>query len=181
MKALALAIMFVALCLLYRIAYPKQTEAKKGDDVPEKKEIDSCDVMGKSLFTRTDNNSSQPNTAISVQPEKQVEKAVTFAPGNGVTNVVIPSDRLNEIFGEAPEAEDLDIPPDDEDEPDAEEESEELRLSPERGSELANGFSIEEMENAAKALDSPADENAEILYRVEKTDMFPATRENDRP
>jgi hypothetical protein len=173
MKALALAIMFVALCLLYRIAYPKQTEIKKGDDVPEKKEIDSCDVMGKSLFTRTDISTATPTPATSLQSVKQVEKAVTFASGNRETDVAVPSERLDEIFGEEPNPEDLDIPPDDdENAPDAEEESEELRLSPERGTELANGFSIEEMENAAKAIDSPADENAEILYRVDKTDMF---------
>jgi hypothetical protein len=89
--------------------------------------------------------------------------------------VAVPSERLDEIFGEEVGEDDLDIPPDDEpedDEPDADEESEELRQTPEGEAELANGFSIEEMETAAGAIDSPGDENAEILYRVEKTDMF---------
>ena len=38
--------------------------------------------------------------------------------------------------------------------------------------ELASGFSIEEMGEAAKAIDNPTDEKAKILVKVEKTDMF---------
>jgi hypothetical protein len=76
----------------------------------------------------------------------------------------------------------LDIPPDENetdesdesDNPDADEEAEELRqvLEQETDAELANGLSIEEMETATKAIDSPTDDDSEILYRVEKTDMF---------
>jgi hypothetical protein len=42
----------------------------------------------------------------------------------------------------------------------------------EQGAELASGMSIEEMTEAAKAIDSPSDEKAGILFKVEKTDMF---------
>ena len=34
------------------------------------------------------------------------------------------------------------------------------------------GLSIEEMTDAAKAIDNPTDEKADILFKVEKTDMF---------
>jgi hypothetical protein len=184
MKLFAAAVMLVALFLLYRIAYPKQTVAKKGDDVPENKEIDADEVVGKSRFVRPADGQSQTTPATVLNPEKQDEKAYIFAPGNGKTDAVIPPDRLDEIFGEELEPEDLDIPPDedetdnepddepDENTPDADEEAEELRQVLGRETELADGFSIEEMETATKAISNPTDESAEILYRVEKTDMF---------
>jgi hypothetical protein len=40
MKAFVAAVMLVALYLLYRIAYPESKTGKKGDDVPEKREIE---------------------------------------------------------------------------------------------------------------------------------------------
>jgi hypothetical protein len=169
MKAFAAVVMLVALFLLYRIAYPKQQVAKKGDDVPEKREIDGENVIGKSLFIRVENSP--------LKTEKQEEKPAVSAPVNEITDAVIPSERLDEIFEDEPEPDDLDIPEDDEydepdDEPDVDEEAEELRQTLEREAELANGFSIEEMETAAKAINSPTDDNAGILYKVEKTDMF---------
>jgi hypothetical protein len=177
MKLFAATVMLVALFLLYRIAYPKQAATKKGDDIPEKKEIDAGEVVGKSHFVRPAAGQSQTTPATTLNTEKQEEKANTFAPENGKIEVIVPFDRLDEIFDdEQPDEDDLDIPPDedetDEDAPDAEEESEELRQVLGQAVELADGFSIEDMENAAKAIDAPTDENAGILYRVEKTDMF---------
>jgi hypothetical protein len=177
MKLFAATVMLVALFLLYRIAYPKQQVAKKGDDVPEKKEIDTGEVVGKSHFVQPVVSQPQPTPATVLNTEKQEEKANTFAPENGKIEAIIPFDRLDEIFGdEQPDEDDLDIEPDEdetgEDEPDAEEESEELRQILGQEAELADGFSIEEMEDAAKAIDTPTDEYAGILYRVEKTDMF---------
>jgi hypothetical protein len=180
MKLFAAVVMLVALFLLYRIAYPKQTGSKKGDDIPEKKEIDAAEVVGKSHFVRPPDSQSQTTPATPLNPEKQDEKAYIFAPGNGKTDAVIPSERLDEIFGEEqPDEDDLDIPPDDDDEseldentPDADEEAEELRQVLGRETEFADGFSIEEMESATKAITSPTDENAELLYRMDKTDMF---------
>jgi hypothetical protein len=83
MKIFAAIVMFVALCLPYRIVYPKQTEAKKGDDVPEKKEIDSCDVMGKSLFTRTDAATSQP-TSSHISSIPVVVSIISLQCGHGI-------------------------------------------------------------------------------------------------
>jgi hypothetical protein len=180
MKLFAVTVMLVALFLLYRIAYPpKPAATKKGDEVPEKKEIDADEVVGKNHFVRPADGQSPPTPATVLNPEKQDEKAYIFAPGNGKTDAVIPPDRLDEIFGEEqPDEDDLDIPPDedeselDENTPDADEEAEELRQVLGRETEFADGFSIEEMETAAKAISAPTDESAEILYRVEKTDMF---------
>jgi hypothetical protein len=182
MKLFAATVMLVALFLLYRIAYPTKTTAtKKGDDIPEKKEIDADEVVGKSRFVRPSDSQSQTTPATVLNTEKQEEKAYIFAPENGKTEAVIPFDRLDEIFGdEQPDEEDLDIPPDedesenetDDETPDAEEEAEELRQVLGQEADFADGFSIEEMETAARAIDTPTDESAEILYRVEKTDMF---------
>jgi hypothetical protein len=182
MKLFAATVMLVALFLLYRIAYPpKPAATKKGDDIPEKKEIDADEVVGKSHFVRPPDSHPQTTPATVLNPEKQDEKAYIFAPENGKTDAVIPFDRLDEIFGdEQPDEDDLDISPDDEpdenepdeDMPDADEEAEELRQALGQETEFADGFSIEEMETATKAIDTPTDENAEILYRVENTDMF---------
>jgi hypothetical protein len=173
-------VMLVALFLLYRIAYPKT--AKKGGDVPGKREIEGDDVVGKSRFVRPADSQPQTTPATSLNTVKQEEKAYIFAPGNGKAGAVIPPERLFDIFGDErtddePEPEDLDILPDEyetdeSDSPDADEESEELRQVLGRETELADGFSIEEMETAAKAVNTPSDEHAEILYRVENTDMF---------
>jgi hypothetical protein len=96
MKVFAAVVMLVALFLLYRIAYPKQQIAKKGDDVPEKKEIDEENVIGKSLFVRVENSP--------LETEKQEEKVTV------ITDAVIPSERLDEVFEDEPEPDDLDIP-----------------------------------------------------------------------
>jgi hypothetical protein len=178
MKIFAATVMLAALFLLYRIAYPKPAATKKGDETPEKNRIEDDEAVGKSRFVRAERGQSQTTPATSLNPEKQDEKANIFAPGNGKTGTVIPVERFSEIFGEEQTGEDdLDIPPDEDestgtDSPDADEEAEDLRQERETAAELAHGFSIEEMETAAKAIDSPADENAEILYRVDKTDMF---------
>jgi hypothetical protein len=187
MKLFAATVMLVALFLLYRIAYPKQQVAKKGDDVPEKKEIDAGEMVGKSHFVRPVVSQPQTTPATALNTEKQEEKANTLAPENEKIEAIIPFDRLDKIFGdEQPDEDDLDIEPDeneygtnepdtdepDTEEPDAEEEAEELRQILGQAAELADGFSIEDMEDAAKAIDTPTDENANILYRVERTDMF---------
>jgi hypothetical protein len=176
MKIFAAAMMLIALFLLYRIAYPKPAATKKGDEVPEKKEIGGDEIVGKSRFVRPSGSQTQTTPAMSLNPEKQDEKANIFAPENGkIETTIIPFDRLDEIFGEEQtDEDDLDIQPDEDetDSPDADEETEDLRQELEATTEFANGFSIEEMETAAKAIENPTDGNAELLYRVDKTDMF---------
>jgi hypothetical protein len=126
------AVMLAALFLLYRIAYPEPAATKKGGEAPEKEETVENETVGKSRFVRPPDSHPQPTPATSLNPEKQDGKANIFALGNGKTGAVIPSERFNEIFGEEheePEPENLDIPQDETEEPEADEgeESEDLR------------------------------------------------------
>jgi len=178
-KAAAFVVMLVALFLLYRIAYPKQPKTKSSGDLREKDTKPDHSVMGKSRFVLPDRSKPLQTPAISTEFEKTAENAYIFAAGNEKRKSVIPNENLDEVFGDESEdvnPEDLDLDADEDDgydeTVDAEEEAEEFRQKLGRDAELASGFSIEEMSEAAKAIDKPTDEKAKILFRVEKTDMF---------
>ena len=175
MKLFVIMIMLTALYLLYRIAFPKSPEAKTGSDIPPDRETDADDCVKKSRYVSACRRQPQPTPAMDVNSDCQVEKPSIFASRNEKTDAVIPPGKLGEVFGEDPGPEDLDIEPDDENEtgsPDGEEESEELRQTLGGDVEPAGGFSVEEMEEAARAVDKPSGRNAAILFRVEKTDLF---------
>ena len=173
MKILALIIMFIALFLLYRIAYPKRPATKKNDDTTCKKETDISEIVIKTRFVRPNIGQPQPTTTTPANADSQEEKPFIFAGGNEKKDVVITTEKLDEVFSNEPNPEDLDIEPDkEEEEIDADEEAEELRKTLGRDAEPAGGLSIEEMTEAAKAIDNPSDKNAGILFKVEKTDMF---------
>jgi hypothetical protein len=177
MKTFAIAVLLIALYFLYRIAFPKPPAAKTDGDSPPDRETDTDDGVKKSRYVSGFRRQPQPTPATGVNSDNQEENASIFAAGNEKTDAVIPPGKLDEVFGEDPDPEDLDIEPDDEEETDSpdldgEEEAEELRQTLGRDAEPANGFSVEEMEEAAKAVDNPSDEKAAILFRVEKTDMF---------
>jgi len=177
MKALALIIMFIALYLLYRIAFPKQPGTKQGNDSPRKREIDTSEVVVKSRFVRPDHSQSQPTRTTIEKTEYQEKNTNIFAAGNEKKDAVIPPGKLDEVFEDF-NPDDLEIPPDEDDrqeatdEPDWEEEAEDLWQPSGRETGIADGMSIEEMTEAVAAIDNPADEKAGLLFRVEKTDMF---------
>jgi hypothetical protein len=176
MKTIAIAIMLAALFLLYRVAYPKQPKTKSGNDIPQKKEIDVSEVVVKSRFVRPKIGQPQPTHTTTQKNDFQEEIPITFAAGNENRNAVIPPEKLNEVFAEEVNPDDLEIDPDEDEEPtnvaDLEEEAEDLRETLSNDAELATGMSIEEMTEAAQAIDNPTDEKANVLFQVEKTDMF---------
>jgi hypothetical protein len=173
MKAFAIIVILIALYLLYRIAYPKPTNNKQRDDNPVKREIDSDDVVGKSLYVRP---SGQPRTtpATPLKTENQAEKPITFAPEIESKPVAIPSEELDAVFKKTSEEEtfdesDLDIEEDDDDneEVDLEEEAEDFRQMIGEDARIAGGFTYDEIAEAIKTPNRP-----EILYSLSKTDMF---------
>ena len=182
MKVFAVVVMLISLFLLYRIAYPKRPELKKNDDTHRKRDIDISEVVITTRFVRPDFGQPQPTRTISEKEDVLEKKPYIFAAGNENRNAVIPKEKLDEVFGEV-NPEDLDIEPE-EDEKEFKEfkdfkESEDNRddwddegFEIEQGAELASGMSIEEMTEAAKAIDHPTDDKAGILFKVEKTDMF---------
>jgi hypothetical protein len=145
--------------------------------MPPPKPPDGDEAVVKSRFVLPDRSNSTQHADRKQESDRQEENASIFAAGNEKTDAIIPPEKLDEVFDEEPDPEDLDIEPDDEDETDSpdldgEEEDEEIRQTLGRDAEPANGFSVEEMEEAAKAVDNPSDEKAAILFKVEKTDMF---------
>jgi hypothetical protein len=178
MKSLVFLIIVLCLFLLYRIAFTKQPEEEKqNSDVPRNRETNPSEAVVKNRFVRPLPSQPQPTPATSLKTDKQEKKPDIFAAGNEKGNAVIPPDKLDDVFDNEPNPEELDISPDDEDEtsepePDAEEESEDLRQTLGREAELADGMSIEEMESATEAVNNPTDEKAGLLLKIEPTDMF---------
>jgi len=180
MNEFVVTVIVIALYLLYRIAFQHPPEAGKGHDTPQKTDTDTDDIVGKSRFVLPDRRQPAPTPATSKKSESQEEKQHTFVAESEKANAVIPSEALDEIFGEVPQPMDVDYPPEretgePEDEPDAEEEAAELRQVLGKEAELAGGLTCEEMAEAIEAVNHPSDggeEAARALSGLEKTDLF---------
>jgi hypothetical protein len=178
MKLFVITVMLIALYLLYRIAFPKQAETKKGNDIPVKREMDTDNVVGQSRFVRGKRRQPTPTPATCEKPEHREEKPDIFAAGNGKTDAAIPPEELDKVFGETPVPMDIDYPLErvTEEEPDEEEEAEELRQTVGKDAEPAGGFTYEEMEAAINTVNQPSNKGDEAAARVlsglNGTDMF---------
>ena len=144
-KIAALVILLYAVYLLYRIAFPKQP-VERDNSVPERKTVHTSGVVGKSRFVLPDR--SQPlqtpaNTAIS---EASEEKQIMFAPesendGSGI----IPPEKLDEVFEDEINPDDLDIDDDNSDDEinlEAEEEFEQRNRVEGQSAMLAEGLNF---------------------------------------
>ncbi|MDR0834986.1 MAG: hypothetical protein LBN11_00170 [Tannerella sp.] len=181
MKVLAILIMLAALFLLYRIAYPKQADTKKGNDTapPEKPKV-ANDVMGKSRFVLPDRSKPLQTPATLSETETTSEKPVIFAAETEEKpSAVIPPEELDEVFADEPNPEILSIPLDDDDEEidyEVEEEAEELNQTLGHGVVMAEGIDYDKLQTAVKAvMEQPgevSEETAETLTALENTDMF---------
>ncbi|GHU83199.1 hypothetical protein FACS189415_5050 [Bacteroidia bacterium] len=181
MKLLALLIMLAALFLLYRIAYPKQADTKKGNDTapPEKPKV-ANDVMGKSRFVLPDRSKPLQTPATLSETETTSEKPVIFAAETEEKpSGIIPSEELDEVFADEPNPEILSIPLDDDDEEiDYEAEEEEAELGRTLGHEavMAEGIDYDKLQTAVKAvMEQPEDvseETGRTIVELENTDMF---------
>ncbi|GAB6013461.1 hypothetical protein [Viscerimonas tarda] len=181
MKLLALLIMLAALFLLYRIAYPKQADTKKGNDTapPEKPKV-ANDVMGKSRFVLPDRSKPLQTPATLEETETTSEKPVIFAAETEEKpSGIIPSEELDEVFADEPNPEILSIPLDDDDEEiDYEAEEEEAELGRTLGHEavMAEGIDYDKLQTAVKAvMEQPEDvseETGRTIVELENTDMF---------
>jgi hypothetical protein len=182
MKIIAILIMLVALFLLYRIAYPKQADAKKGGDAAlQGKPKPVADVMGKSRFVPTDRSKPLQTPATIGETEKPDEKEDIFAATTAEKpSAAIPLEELDEVFADEPNPEILSIPLDetDDDEIDyeAEEEAEELNRTLGHEAIPAEGVDYDKLQTAVKVvMEQPCEvskETAETLTALENTDMF---------
>ena len=175
MKVFAMMMMLAALFLLYRIACPKQPKTKVNGDPPDRDAKAVQNVMGKSRFVLPEQSKPLQTPASSTKIENIEKKPYIFAAGNEISNAVIPPEKLDEVFGEDFNPDDLDIEPDEDigdDEIDGDEEDEDLRQTTGRDAHLAGGWSIEELAESVHAVENPTDEKAEVLCRIEQTDLF---------
>ena len=172
--------MLIALYLLYRIAFPKQPSTQAGDNVSEKGTNIARSVMGKSRFVLPDRSKPFQTPAISGDAESNAIKAVTFALENQEKRpAVIPPDELDRVFAEEPNPEDLDIPPDDEDETEIDltaEEDEEWNRGLGHEAMFADGLDFDDLQHVAKVVrEQPETVNRETgakIVAMEHTDMF---------
>ena len=179
MKLLVLLIMLAALFLLYRIAYPKQAGMQKGDAAPNEKPKSRFDVMGKSRFVLPDRSQPLQTPAASLESDSKEDNPSTFASETEEKrSVAVPPDRMDEVFENEPNPDDLDIPPDeDEDTIDyaAEEEAEELNRV--QGEVMfADGLEFDDLQQVKKVVkeqpESVNEETGRTLAALENTDMF---------
>lgn len=177
MKLFAITAILVALYLMYRIAFQKQAETKKSNEdiLSEKAEPD--DVVGKSRPVSDYRRQPQPTPATNEKSENREENPNTFAPESKPSDAAIPPEELDEVFSQPMDiAYPLERETEEEPDIDAEEEAEELRQWMSNDSEVADGFTYEEMEQAVDAVHHLSDEKeaaaGRVLSGLEKTDMF---------
>jgi len=161
MKVFAIVAILAALYLLYRIAYPKQQENKKANEVSPKGIENGNGIVGQSRVVLSSRSQPAPTYSTYCESNSLNENTNSFAGGNQIIpmEICVSLDSENENC---------------EPEIDLEEEAEELRQT--LGNEIvsANGLTYEEMELAVSEINYPSEANkakvAEVLYRMENTE-----------
>ena len=171
--------MLIALFLLYRIAYPKQSAEQKGGDFSKKEPKKGGSIIGKSRFVLPDRSQHVQTPAAQTDLEKTTEKDTSFVPETEEKrSAAIPAEQLNEVSEDEPDPDKLDIPPDDDDEIDyeAEQEAEELNRVSGREVMLAEGLDYDDLRNVKKIVkqqpETVSEETGRTLAALENTDMF---------
>ena len=178
MKIIAVAVLYFIMYRIYRLFFSKKkdTGATRNETSPADV-VDGYEAVVKIRYVLPAPGQPQTTRTRDSKSGFQEEKPPIFAAGNENKDAVIPPERMDKAFLEEVNPEDLDIDEDEEtnDEVDLnEEEDEELRQTMDRDTdvELAGGLSIDEILAVPAAVDKPAYENAGLLNKVEKTDMF---------
>ena len=182
-KIIALLILFVAVYFLYRIAYPVPQETKKINDAPQKRETVQNDVVKKIRFVRP--NHGQPKTTRTTPAKEEIleKNPYIFAPetekdGSGI----IPPDKLDEVFEDEINPDDLDIDADADDDADdeidleAEEELEQRNRVEGQSAMLAEGLNFDDLHDVAEVVkeqpETVSEKTAATIAALEHTDMF---------
>jgi hypothetical protein len=178
MKLLAIILMLVSLFLLYRIAYPKQTDTAKDDAAPPEKSKPATDVMGKSRFVLPDRSQPLQTPATSTESEQPDKKEDIFAAETETQrSAVIPAEQLSEVFGDDTNPEVMSLPlEDDEVDFEAEEEAEELNRVLGNEAIPADGIDYDDLQTVVKVVkeqpETVNEETGRTLAALENTDMF---------
>ena len=181
MKSLVLIIMLVALFLLYRIIYSKQTTTQKNGATENEKPKSRLNVMGKSRFVLPDRSQPLQTPAVPLESDNKEDNPFIFvSETEKKRSADVPPDKIDEVFTNEPDPDELDIPPDDENEDSidyaAEEEAEELNRVQGKEVMLADGLEFDDLQQVKKVIKeqpkSVNEETGRTLATLENTDMF---------
>lgn len=158
MKLIAIVTLLICLYILYRIVYPKRTNAKKGNETPKAKSKSHPDVMGKSRFVLPDRSKPLQTPTTNSETEKGIEKESIFAPRTEEKRpVAIPDDELDNVFDDGSNSEMMSIPleseSDEDDNIDFEaEEAEEIHQLLGYDPEFADGIDYDNLQTVVKVV-----------------------------
>jgi len=181
MKNFVIMILIFVLYILYRIGFSKQTRSKKDSAISEKRAKNTHNVMGKSRFVLTDRSKPLQTPANSFESDNKEDKPSIFAAETEVKrSAVVSPDKLNEVFANEPDPDELDIPPDEESDDmidyAAEDEVEELNRLTGREMMIAEGLDFDELQQVTNVVkeqpESVSEETGKTLAALENTDMF---------
>jgi len=162
MKTILVAVMLLALYLLYRIAFPKPIKKPKPPSVLSRQKINKKEIIGQSRVVLSFQRQAVPVAAKTCETVSSHENADSFVQENESGMMDISVSLEHESEPEEPEI-------------DPEEEAEELRQLMGNEPELANGCTFEELEQTVHEVNHPSGDKrkvAKVLYRLQDTDCI---------
>jgi len=162
MKTILLAVMLLALYLLYRIAFPKPIKKQKPTSVLSRHKVNEKEIIGQSRVVLSFQRQAVPVAAKTCETDRSNENAYSFVPKNesGMMDISVPLEQEDEP--EEPEI-------------DTEEEAEELRQLMGNEQDLASGCTFEELEQTVHEVNHPSGNDrqvAKVIYRLQDTDCI---------
>ena len=162
MKTILLAVMLLALYLLYRIAFPKPIKKQKPTSVLSRQKINEKEIIGQSRVVLSFQRQAVPVAAKTCETVSSHENEDSFVPENESGMMDISVSLEHETEPDVPEI-------------DPEEEAEELRQLTGNETELASGFTFEELEQTVQEVNHPSGNDrqvAKVIYRLRDTDCI---------
>jgi hypothetical protein len=162
MKTILVAVMLLALYLLYRIAFPKPIKKKKPTSVLSRQKINEKEIIGQSRVVLSFQRQAMPVAAKTYETVSSPENADSFVPESESGMMDISVSLEQEEVPEEPEI-------------DPEEEAEELRQLMGDELDLASGCTFEELELTVQEVNHPSGDDrqvAKVIYRLRDTDCI---------
>ena len=160
MKTILVGILLLALYLLSRIAFPRPAKKQKIAPGLFRSKVNEKEIIGQSRVVLSFQRQAVPVAAKTCETVSSDKNVDSFVPENepGLMDISVSLEHGNK---------------NDEPEIDPEEEAEELRQLTGSESEMAGGFTFEELEQTVNEVNHPSKndrEVAKVLYRIQNTD-----------
>jgi len=162
MKTILVAVMLLALYLLYRIAFSKPIKKPKPTSILSRLKVNEEEIIGQSRVVLSFQRQAVPVAAKTCETVSLHENADSFVPESesGIMDISVPLEHQDE-------PEELEIDP--------EEEAEELRQLMGNEQDLASGCTFEELEQTVHGVNHPSGNDrqvAKVIYRLQDTDCI---------